>query len=166
MNPNCYYYVEGKCEETLIRTLKEKPALIMEGRVKVFNPIEKVLSRSELLKISAGSVVVFTFDTDVPKTDCLNQNIKILQQYVRKVSIVLLPQVLNLEDELKRCTDIRDVTELTKSKSGKDFKHDFCTLTNCRQVLDAHAINIKQLWSTPVPESFVFLPKNAGKIKK
>lgn len=166
MNPNCFYYVEGKCEETLIKALKERPALILEGRVKVFNPIDKVLSRSELLRIPAGSYVVFAFDTDVPKTDCLVQNIKALKQYIRNVTVVLLPQVLNLEDELKRCTDIKDVIELTKSKSHKDFKHDFCGLTNCRQVLDTHHLDVKRLWEMPVPDAFVSLPINSGIIKK
>ncbi len=166
MSNQCFYFVEGKCEETLVKALKEKPALIMEGRVKVFNPIDNVLPRSELLRITAGSYVVFAFDTDVAKTDTLKKNIKILQDHVRNVTVVLLPQVLNLEDELKHCTDIKDVIELTKSKSRKDFKRDFCKLTNCRQVLETHHIDVKRLWSTPVPESFHFLLVNAGKIKK
>lgn len=138
----------------------------MEGRVKVFNPIDNVLPRSELLRITAGSYVVFAFDTDVAKTDTLKKNIKILQDHVRNVTVVLLPQVLNLEDELKRCTNVKDVIELTKSKSSKDFKRDFCKLTNCRQVLESHNLDIKQLWKTSVPEAFVKLPNNAEKIKK
>ncbi len=166
MNNQCFYYVEGKCEEALIKALKEEPAYIREGRVKVFNPIENMLSRSELLRIPAGSWVVFVFDTDVVKTDCLRKNIAALKQHGRNVTVVLLPQVLNLEDELKRCTNVKDLTKLTKSKSHKDFKRDFCDLTNCRHVLDAHAFDINRIWTTQVPEDFAFLPKNAGRIKK
>ena len=165
MNPVCFYYVEGKCEETLIKALKEAPAYIREGRVKVFNPIEKVLPNSELMRIPAGAMVVFAFDTDIPQTDFLLINIRNLKKYVRNVTVVLLPQVMNLEDELKRCTDVRNVMELTKSKSASDFKRDFCRLTNCRQVLEAHQIDVQRIWETPVPEGFSVVQGNAGIIK-
>ena len=45
------------------------------------------------------------------------------------------PQVLNLEDELVRCTDVRTAMELTKSGSVKNFTGNsgvFCVALFCR----------------------------------
>ena len=65
MNSNYIYYVEGDCEKVLIDALKESPSKIIPGRVKVFNPIMKELSRSQLVMIRPGTTVIFVFDTDV-----------------------------------------------------------------------------------------------------
>lgn len=69
MKTNCIYFVEGKCEATLLAALKERPQKIMPGRVKIFNVIGNVLPRSQLVTIQTGTTVVFVFDTDVPITD-------------------------------------------------------------------------------------------------
>ena len=52
------------------------------------------------------------------------------------------PQVLNLEDELVRCTDVRTAMELTKSGSVKNFKTDFCKMKakDCRSMLERHKL--------------------------
>ena len=77
-----------------------------------------------------------------------------LKKIVSKVMIVCLPQVLNLEDELERCTDVKNVKELIKSKSRSDFRRDFCRLTDCRQALDIHHFEIGKMWAQPLPEGF------------
>ena len=52
------------------------------------------------------------------------------------------PQVLNLEDELVRCTDVRTAMELTKSGRVKNFKTDFCKMKakDCRSMLERHKL--------------------------
>ena len=52
------------------------------------------------------------------------------------------PQVLNLEDELVRCTDVRTAMELTTSGSVKNFKTDFCKMKakDCRSMLERHKL--------------------------
>ena len=52
------------------------------------------------------------------------------------------PQVLNLEDELVRCTDVRTAMELTKSGSVKNFKTDFCKMKtkDCRSMLERYKL--------------------------
>ena len=122
MNKRCFYFVEGECEETLINALKKDPAKIIPGRVKKWNVIDRVLPNSILNTIQPGSIVVLVFDTDVQSSGFLEKNIQILKKIVSKVLIVCLPQVLNLEDELERCTDVKNVKELIKSKSRSDFR--------------------------------------------
>ena len=85
--------------------------------------------------------------------------------YCSKTKLVFLPQVMNLEDELVRCTDIRSITELTRSKSTKDFKRDFCAMTNCRSALDRHQLDVLRLWTQNPPEVFRFIPSNSNTIK-
>ena len=154
MNKRCFYFVEGECEETLINALKKYPAKIIPGRVKKWNVIDRVLPNSILNTIQPGSIVVLVFDTDVQSSGSLGKNIQMLKKIVSKVMIVCLPQVLNLEDELERCTDVKNVKELIKSKSRSDFRRDFCRLTDCRQALDIHHFEIGKMWAQPLPEGF------------
>lgn len=165
MKNNCIYFVEGQCEEVLLNALKERPAKIIPGRVKVFNVIKNELSRSQLLMIQPGTTVVLVFDTDVTITDKLQRNIRLIDQYCVRTKLVFLPQVLNLEDELVRCTDVRSPAELTHSKSAKDFKRDFCALKNARDVLNRHQLDVLRLWATNPPEVFSFVEKNANAVK-
>lgn len=165
MKSNCIYFAEGRCEERLINALKEAPQRIQPGRVKVLNVVQEYLTKSQLITIQAGSTVVLVFDTDVKQTECLRENISRLKKLCSKVKIVYLPQVLNFEDELVRCSDIKAVTDLTHSKSVKDFKRDFCAMTNTRSALDRVNLKVESLWTEASPEEFSFVPKNSKDIK-
>lgn len=162
---NCIYFVEGECEEALLSALKENPALIAQGKIKVLNVLTEDISKSRVIMISPGTTVVFVFDTDVPITDILKRNIARIEQYCTNSKLIFLPQVRNLEDELVRCTDVSKVTELTKSKSISNFKSDFCKTSNLRAVLTKHQIDVLRLWTTNPPEPFTFVPKNSSAIK-
>ena len=147
MKNNCIYFVEGRCEERLLNALKEQPQRIQPGRVKVFNVIQNTLPSSQLITIQPGTTVALVFDTDVPQIDCLKDNIGRLSKYCSKIKIVFLAQVLNFEDELVRCSDIRSATDLTHSRSAKDFKRDFCAMA-CRVMGDislASGISVNSL---------------------
>ena len=77
------------------------------------------------------------------------------------------PQVLNLEDELVRCTDVRTAMELTKSGSVKNFKTDFCKMKakDRRSMLERHKLDYAHLWMTKTPEAFSFVENNSSQIK-
>lgn len=162
---NCVYFVEGECEKNFISALKENPSLIVPGKATVLNVLTEEITKSRLVMISPGTTVVFVFDTDVPITDRLKQNIANVEKYCSRSKLIFLPQVRNLEDELVRCTDISKVTELTKSKSNSNFKSDFCKMTNCRAVLTKHQLDILKLWTMNPPEPFTFVPRNSNAIK-
>ena len=163
----CVYVVEGECENQLINALKIEPRLVIPGKVKVFNVIKNEIPRREVNMIQSGTIVVFVFDTDVKKTDILLKNITYVKKYVSQVKIVLLAQVLNFEDEIARATDVKEAKEITKSRSVRNFKTDFCKLKTeeCRNALNRHNIDIEVLWSKIPPDCFSFIEQN-GKIIK
>lgn len=159
------YFVEGECEEKLINALKQKPSAICPGKVKKINVIQNELSKSQLIQIQTGTIVVLVFDTDIPKTDCLQKNLELLEKKCTQVKTVCLAQVLNLEDELVRCTDVTRIEDLTHSRSRRDFKRDFCATTNTRSLLEQHQINVPRLWATNPPEEFSFIDSTSATIK-
>lgn len=167
MNNKCIYYVEGPCEQQLIAALKETPARLIPGKVKVFNVVQNLIPKSQMLSVQAGTTVVLVFDTDVSQTSNLKKNLELLTRYCGKLKIIFLPQVLNLENELVRCTDVRTVMELTKSGSVKNFKTDFCKIKtkDCRSMLERHKLDYPRLWMTKVPEAFNFVDNNSFQIK-
>lgn len=167
MSSPCIYYVEGECEERFLAAMKLQPAKLVPGRVRVFNVVQNLIPKSQLLEIQRGSIIVLVFDTDVMKTDYLQKNMGRLKKYCRKVRIVFLPQVLDFEDELVRNTDVREVRELTKSSTNKEFKRDFCRMTaqTCRQTLDHHHLDMNRMWSSTLPDGFSFVLKNSKIVK-
>lgn len=156
MNRRCVYYVEGECERQLINSLKEQPGMVVPGKVKVYNVIQKLIPKSQLLTIQKDSIVVFLIDTDVDETKYLSQNIDRIRKYCNNVHTVNLLQVLNFEDEIIRSTDVTKVSELTKSKSISNFKSDFCRMKteDCRKLLERHHFDIDAIWCTRPPQSF------------
>ncbi len=167
MANKCIYFVEGPCEEQLLNALREPPPCLQSGKVKVFNVVQNLIPKSTLFSFSEGTTVVLVFDTDVPQTANLKRNIESLRKYCSRVKIVFLPQVLSLEDELVRATDVKKITELTKSTSVKDFKSDFCRLRTreCRFMLKKHSLDVRSLWETKVPSAFSFVQNNGRTIK-
>lgn len=167
MNNKCIYYVEGPCEQQLISALKESPAKLIPGKVKVFNVVQNLIPKSQMLSIQSGTTVVLVFDTDVTVTSNLQKNLELLHRYCGKLRIVFLPQVLNLEDELVRCTDVKNITDLTKSNSIRNFKTDFCKLKvkDCRAMLERHNLIAEKLWSSKIPDIFSFVDHNNSQIR-
>lgn len=167
MNNKCIYYVEGPCEQQLIAALKENPSKLMPGKVKVYNVVQNLIPKSQMISIQSGTTIAFVFDTDVEQTANLKKNLELLRRYCGKLHIIFLPQVLNLEDELVRCTDVKNVGELTRSNGIRNFKSDFCKLKtkDCRAMLERHELKIEKIWTAKVPEVFSFVESNSDQIK-
>lgn len=167
MNNKCIYYVEGPCEQQLISDLKESPGKVIPGKVKIFNVVQNLIPKSQMLSIQGGTIVTLVFDTDVEQTAKLKKNIELLQRYCGNLKIVYLPQVLNLEDELVRSTNVKVITDLTRSNSTQNFKTDFCKMKSkdCRAMLERHALDYSKLWITNTPDAFRFIERNSSLIK-
>jgi hypothetical protein len=56
-------------------------------------------------------------------------------------------------------------SDLTHSKSNKDFKRDFCAMTNARAALERVNLSVERLWSEESPADFIFIERNSGIIK-
>lgn len=99
-------------------------------------------------------------------TRILQNNIDLLKKQVSAVKeIILVPQIENLEDELKFSTSIKNIKELTRSKSNSDFKSDFIYSSNVPQLLENKAFDIKKLWSRNANNSFKNYKNQGDKIK-
>lgn len=166
MNSKCVYFAEGECEAQLLNALKQYPEKILPGKVRVFNVVQNVLPKSQLLTLQAGMTVVFVFDTDTDQSEHLRQNIQRVRRYCR-VRLLTAAQVLNLEDELTRCTDVSEVCDLTQSKGRRNFKADFCRMKpeDCRAMLERHRLDMTKLWSEEPPSAFGFLSQNGRSVK-
>lgn len=169
MNKTCVYYCEGEDDQKLIDALKVMPGKILSGKSKKLNVIQTLIPKSILLGIKPETNIVLMFDTDVTTNlDVLKKNINNIKKYCRGVKIIYLLQVKNLEDELVRCTDVKSVMELTKSKSLSNFKADFRKMKEeqCRHALERHKINVSRLWTTSASKEFEFIERNSELVKK
>jgi hypothetical protein len=64
--------VEGECEEKLIKALKEKPSLLIPGKVKRFNVIQNELKTSHLVTFAALPQIPVN-PLDYPTRICYNK---------------------------------------------------------------------------------------------
>ena len=73
------------------------------------------------MSLKMGTSVVLVFDTDTGNIDILRENIQFLRKEQNIKEVICITQVKNLEDELIRSCDIRQIKELTGSKSNKEL---------------------------------------------
>lgn len=163
---NVQYYVEGKCEKVLLNALKEQKNLILPGKVEVFNVVIKELTDMYLRVLSENTVVVFLFDTDIEKTDILRKNIAKVMESSRVRELWLVIQVKNLEDELLRSTDVRDVKDLIGCKTNKEYKSEFVKEKKLFEKLKNHGFDFTKMWAKAPCKPFDNLCNDGYKIKK
>ena len=164
----CIYLVEGECEEKLVKALREKPELVIPGKIRKFNVVQDKLPLNMLVPLDPGSLVIMVFDTDTDKTEILKNNLKLLKNLSRSVEALTIAQVLNFEDEIKRSTDVSSAPLLTKSTSTKDFKAAVNRMkeSEFRSLLKRHRFDIKRLWTEKPPKTFNFVNQNGNRIKQ
>ena len=51
MNTRCIYFAEGDCEAQLLNALRLPPEKILPGKVRVFNVIQNLIPKSQLLTL-------------------------------------------------------------------------------------------------------------------
>lgn len=166
MAQNYQYYVEGETEEKIIQVLKTVFQVIIPGKVKKFNVVEKLLLPSHLAPLKRGTVVILVFDTDTDDSSILQKNIDFLRKRSAIKSVVCVPQVRNLEEELIRSCSIRNIKELLSSKSNSDFKNDLCRCHGLPTSLLRHEFGIEKFWSSKPTGSFSDIPNESKKIRQ
>lgn len=143
---NYIYYVEGQCEEKLVKTLKTDMRLILPGKIIKRNVVQERLRRAQLTTLKRGTTAVLVFDTDTDNTDILMENIDILNQEKAITKVICITQVENLEDEIVRSCDVKNANELTNSRSISSFKSDFIRASNLKGTLEKHKFCFEKLW--------------------
>lgn len=149
------YYVEGQCEDKLINTLKTDFQLIKPGKTQVFNVMDKVFSRAQLMTLKSGTGVVLIYDTDVINMDIFTSNIQLLEASKNVSEIILIPQNANFEDELSRALGLKSLKSLYMlfyAEGCKEFKNSFINTTNIAEKLKKEGFKLEKMWSREAPE--------------
>lgn len=160
------YFVEGDCEKKLIDDLK-RVSILPPGKTVVFNVLTKVISKSRLMDIHSGSIVILVFDTDGEQDiSILKRNIELFEKHVNNVRIINLISVRNFEEELIKTTRIKRIEDLTNCRSSSDFKSSFLRLKSCLPVLEKNGFDIKKMWCSKPDGAFSELHQGFSEIRK
>ncbi len=90
---NYVYYVEGPCEEKLLKILKTDMRLIRPGKVIKRNVIQDKLRHAQLTTLKKGTTAVLVFDTDTDNTAILFENIKLLKRETAISKVICITQL-------------------------------------------------------------------------
>ncbi len=152
-NNSVQYYVEGEDERKFISVLKTDMRLILPGKVDRLNVIEQKITDARLRTLQQKTTVILIFDTDTGQTATLYENIKKLEASTRVAQVITIPQIMNLEDELVRSCNIRDV------------KADLIKVSNLKDKLEQHGFQFHQLWSKKPLAPYNHIQNGADKIR-
>lgn len=158
------YFVEGQSEKKLIEVMKRELKII-SGSVNIVNVTQKLLSGAILANLSSNTTVILIFDTDTQDDRALKKNLKKLKECRNVQEIWCIPQVGNLEEELIRATDVREIKDLIGSQSKSDFKHDWLKEKRLLEKLRNHGFDFDKFWATPPDGVFSDIDNCGNRIK-
>ena len=126
-----------------------------------------MIPKAYVASFGRNSFVTLIFDTDIPQTDILRENISLLKKHCTGVRVIYLAQVQNFEDEIVRATDVKSAADLTRSPNVRTFKSDFVRMKakECRSALERHHLDVKILWAKKPLPPFDFFEQNGHCIK-
>lgn len=159
------YYVEGDDEKKLLDVLKTDLRLIKPGKIQKLNVTTQEITAARLRTLSRDTMVVLVFDTDAGNAEILMSNIRTLENCKAVSDVVIIPQVPNLEGELVRSCDIRNIKELLNSKTNGEFKSDIMSVSNLAKKLQDHKFDIQVFWSGIPTGTYQNIDNQAVKVK-
>lgn len=163
------YFTEGETEKRLVDWLKTEKRLIKPGKSMVFNMFQRAVTNPLLMKISESTIVVVIFDTDLisPNMDMFLSNISKLSKSRTVKKVLLIPQCKNLEDELIRCTSIRQITDFFPSENVEKFKAKFLDSNDhfLSNKFRENDFDFSKLWIKDTTGIYSDLHNNAKEIK-
>lgn len=165
-NSTYHYYVEGEDEKSLLDALKSDLKCIQSGKVEKFNVIQNRFTAARIRPLKYGVVIVLVYDTDVEtNNEILKYNIDFLKKQSGVSEVVCIPQVKSLEDELKRACKIKNIGELTNSKTTTDYKRDLISCTNLGARLKKCDFDVSKMWKQLPQNLYQQFGNDAEKIK-
>ena len=159
------YFVEGEDEKRLINTLKTEMKVIRPGKVQVFNCVQEKLTRLRLMNLKDGTAVIFVFDTDAGNLSILKYNIELLKEQRNISDVICVMQVKNLEDELIRACDIKQIKDLLGTGSTKAYKAALIKEKNLCRKLQEHKFDIAKFWSSHDTGTYRCIQNQADMLK-
>lgn len=163
---NYQYYVEGEDERCLVNALKKDLQCIQTGKVDRFNAIQECFSAVRIRALNQNTVIILVYDTDVENTSILRKNIQFLKKQKFIKDVICIPQIKKMEEELSYACNIKDVKEITHSRTIKDFKRDIISCTNLGDRLEKCGFDIDKFWSRIPVNKFSEFGNDAKKIKR
>lgn len=131
----------------------------------VFNVVQKQCSVAQIRPFKQNTVVVLVYDTDAGNCEILRLNVKFLKSQKVIKEVICIPQVNNLEDELMRACQIKNVEELTHSSTKTDYKRELISCTNLDVRLRQCKFDISKFWNEIPKNEFQEWGNDASKIK-
>ena len=170
MSSSHYYFVEGECEKTFIRSyMFINGKHFKPGKIEVFNFINKRLSKAKARTINKDMYVAIVFDTDVENIETLQENIKLLKtvSLLDDSHIIFIPSIKNFEDELiYSCSKLKTIGDLFKTKSVAEFKKKFISHSDIVSKLDSVAFDFDLIWTRDSKKPFDVYKNGFKKIKQ
>ena len=158
--------VEGEDERSLLNTLKLDLRCIESGKIDKFNVIQSRFTTARMRTLKTGTTVVLVYDTDVEmNTKILDENIAFLKRQKGIKEVICIPQVRNLEDELVRACNIKNIVDLTKSLTKADYKRDLINCSNLSDRLKKCKFDITKIWAEIPKNNFKKYGNDSEKIK-
>ena len=147
-NQKIFYFVEGKCEEKLINSLKN--SYLKSGKVKKINVLTTVIKKSDMRNLDKNSNIIIIFDVDVllkktVNTKILNESLLTLKK--NKYKVITVEQKNNLEDEIVYSTKLKKIEQMFNVESVKDHKVRFLTCKDLLVKLNDNSFDILKIWS-------------------
>lgn len=165
---NCYqYFVEGECEEKLITEGKKSPYFLFRpGKVEVLNVASKELSEARILAIKKNTQIILIYDIDKGNLEILKNNVKKLQLYGFK-KIYHIQSIINFEEELLYCTNLKSIDEMFGTVGLTNFKQKFINHKNIISKLQSVGFDKNKIWSRKTKGSFsIYFNENDQKFIK
>ena len=93
--------------------------------------------------------------------------IKEIEQIAQKgiKEVICIPQVRNLEAELVRACNIKNIVDLTKSLTKADYKRDLINCSNLSDRLKKCKFDITKIWAEIPKNNFKKYGNDSEKIK-
>jgi hypothetical protein len=136
------------------------------GKINKLNVVQDKISKARLMNLRPETSVVLVFDTDTYSVNVLKENIEILKNTASVQSIICVMQVMNLEDEVIRSCNIKNIRELTGSKTDSEYKHDLIRVSNLAALLKKNGFDIKKFWIKEATGIFVEFKNESSLVKK
>lgn len=161
-----HYYVEGEDEKSLLDVLKSDLRCIESGKVDKFNVVQNKFTNARIRPLKTGTIVVLVYDTDVETNmDILQYNVDFLKKQSGIKDVICIPQVKDLEEELKYACGLKNIRELTKSGTKTDYKRDLISCSNLGARLSKCNFDITKFWSRLPNNKFRPFGNDSEKIK-
>ena len=155
-----HYFVEGECEMVLLKALMHSEDTsygISPGKIEILNVLYQKITPTKAITLRKGTKVVLVFDTDIKKTDLLEENIDVIinNSSVEYKDIIFLLSVKNLEDEIVyACHGISNINELFDTNGKEAFKKRFIKHKDIITKLKSVGFQIDKIWSRKPSDPF------------